>query len=251
MRIPGRPLLFHLAWHVLAILLFLFLPVLKWKAPWWDLPRKELLAVAVLIAGYATAALAVMVFARPGTPRAFSRALALALGSFGLFLLFLLLTRLNVPRNVLLPVFLGVAALAPLVVAPRVAQILGIGVLAIALLGIAVAGGRVAFAPPKKAAKVVASDVKTAFYVLRVRSHEGLVGVPATRGGGLDQLGDRILLGTGDGSLYTLRVAGDDVQAHRLSLRVPANREEFAAAFKGSANAPRLASAYSEDAPEV
>ena len=251
MRIPNRPLLLQLAWHVLAILLFLFLAVLKWKAAWWELPRKELFAVAVLIAGYASAALAVMVFARPGTPRAFSRALALALGTFGLFLLFLLLIGVNVPRNVLLPVFLAVAALAPLAVAPRVAQILGIAVLAVALLGVAVAGGRVAFVPPKQAAKVAASNVKTAFYVLRVSSHEGLVGVPATRGGGLDRLGDRILLGTGDGHLYTLRIKGGEVQKHELALRVPANREEFAAAFGGSARSPRLASGFAEKEPGV
>ena len=75
MRISGRPLLLQLAWHVLAILIFLFLPVLKWKAPWWELPRKEVFAIAVLLAGYVAAALAVMVFARAGTPRAFSRGL--------------------------------------------------------------------------------------------------------------------------------------------------------------------------------
>ena len=250
MRISGRPPFLHLAWHVLALLIFLLLPVLKWKAPWWEMTRAQLLGIAILIAGYVTAALAVMVFARPGTPRAFSRALAFALGTFALFMLALLLTQLDVPRYILLPVFLAVVALAPLAIAPRVAQLVGIGALAVALL--AVAGlGRTAFAPPKKTAKVAATDVKTAFYVLRVRSHEGEVEVPATRGGGLDHLGDRILLGTGDGSLYTLRVAGDDLQAHRLAVRVPANREDFANAFHGSATAPRLMNSYVENAPEV
>ncbi|MGH8237646.1 MAG: PQQ-dependent sugar dehydrogenase, partial [Steroidobacteraceae bacterium] len=201
--------------------------------------------------GYGTAAPAVMVFARAGTPRAFSRGLALALGTFGLFMLVLLLTRLNAPRYLLLPVFLAILALAPFAVAPRTAQVVGIAVLALVLLGVAGLGGRVAFAPPKKTAKVVATNVKTAFYVLRVNSHEGTVAVPATRGGGLDHLGDRILLGTGDGSLYTLRIAGNDLQAHRLAVRVPANREEFAAAFHGSATAPRVLTGYIENVPEV
>jgi hypothetical protein len=87
MRISGRPPFLHLAWHVLALLIFLLLPVLKWKAPWWEMTRAQLLGIAILIAGYVTAALAVMVFARPGTPRAFSRALAFALGTFALFML--------------------------------------------------------------------------------------------------------------------------------------------------------------------
>jgi cytochrome c2 len=251
MRISDRPLLFQVAWHVLAILLFLLLPVLQWKAPWWELPHKEVFAVALLVAGYVAAAIAVMVFARPGTPRAFSRSLGLGLSVFALFMLVLLLMQLDVPRYLLLPVFIGVVALAPLAVAQRMGQIAGVGLIAIAVLGVAGVSGRVLLAPPKKDAKVVATTVKTAFYVLRVSSHEGVVAVPATRGGGLDHIGDRILLGTGDGSLYTLRVSGNDVQAHRLTIRVPANREEFAAAFHGSATAPRLVSAYQEVAPEV
>jgi cytochrome c2 len=251
MRISGRPLLPQLAWHVLAVLVFLCLPVLQWKAPWWELPRKEMFAIALLVAGYVCAALAVMVFARPGTSRAFSRSLGLALGTFALFMLVLLLAQLDTPRYLLLPVFLGVVALAPFTVAPRPAQLVGVGMLAVIMLGAAGLSGRVVLTPPTKAAKVAATNVKTAFYVLHVSSHEGVVAVPATRGGGLDHLGDRVLLGTGDGSLYTLRVAGDDLQAHKLAIRVPANREEFAAAFHGSATAPRLQSAYSEEAPEV
>lgn len=251
MRPSGRPLLIQLAWHVLAILIFLCVPVLKWKAPWWELPRAEVLAIAILLAGYAAAALAVMLLARRGTPRAFSRGLALALSIFGLFLLALLLTRLAPPRYLLLPVFFAVALLAPFAIAPRVGQLVGIAILAVTLLAVAGLGGRIAFAPPKKTAKVVTTNVQTAFYPLRVSSHDGVIAAPATRGGGVDHLGDRILLGTGDGHLYTLRIAGDDVQAHELAIRVPANREEFAKAFNGSASAPRLAGNYSEEAPEV
>ena len=251
MRLSVRPLLPQLAWHVLAILILLCLPVLQWKAPWWELPRRELLATAVLIAGYATAALAVMVFSRTDTPRAFSRALAIAMATFGFFMLALLLTRAGAPRYLLLPVFAAVLALAPLAVVPRTVQIVGIAVLGLALLGEAALAGRVALTPPKKAANVTATDVKTAFYVLRVRSHQGAIPFPATRGGGLDRLGDRALLGTGDGRLYALRLAGDDLQAHELPLRVPANREEFAAAFGGSPTAPRLLSGFAEKEPGV
>src|SRR5262249_38162079 len=155
-------------WHVLAILLFLLLPVLQWKAPWWELPHKEVLAIGVLIVGYAAAALAVMLFARPDTPRAFSRSLGLGLGIFAVFMLVLLLMQLDVPRYLLLPVFIGVIALAPITVVPRAGQIAGVALIAVALLGVAGLSGRVLLTPPKKAAKVVATNVKTAFYVLHV-----------------------------------------------------------------------------------
>jgi cytochrome c2 len=251
MRSSSRPLLFQLAWIVLAILVLLCLPVLKWRVPWWELPRGEVRAIIVLLVGYGVTALAVMLFARPGTPRAFSRGLAMALSIFGLFLLGLLLNRVAAPRYLLLPVFVAVVALAPFAVAPRVWQVVGLGALAIVLLALAGLDARVVFAQPKTQAKIAATNVKTAFYALRVRSHEGLVAAPATRGGGLDHLGDRILLGTGDGHLYTLRVAGDDLQAHALAVRVPSNREEFAAAFNGSAVAPQIASNFVEVSPEV
>ncbi len=251
MRPSTRPRLFQLAWLVLAILVLLCLPVLHGRVPWWELPRGEVRAIIVLLVGYSVTALAVMLFARPGTPRAFTRGLALALSIFGLFLLGLLLNRVAAPRYLLLPVFVAVVALAPFAVAPRMWQIVGVVGLTLVLLVVAGLDARVVFAQPKTQAKIATTNVKTAFYSLRVRSHEGLVAAPATRGGGVDHLGDRILLGTGDGHLYTLRVAGADLQAHALAVRVPANREEFAAAFHGSAIEPQIASNFVEESPEV
>jgi cytochrome c2 len=251
MRSTRRPLLYQLAWLILVILVLLCLPVIHWRVPWWELPRGEVRAIIVLLVAYGVTALGVMLFARPGLPRAFSRGLALALSVFGLFLLGLLLNRVAAPRYLLLPMFVAVLALAPFAVAPRTWQIAGIGMLSLVLLAVAALDARVVFAQHKAQVKIATTDVKTAFYALRVRSHEGLVAVPATRGGGIDHLGDRILLGTGDGHLYTLRVAGDDLQAHALAVRVPANREEFAAAFNGSAVAPQIASNFVESSPEV
>ncbi|HKU16846.1 MAG TPA: PQQ-dependent sugar dehydrogenase [Steroidobacteraceae bacterium] len=244
MRLSGRPLLPQIVWHVLAILILVSVPLLKWKAPWWELSREHLLPIIALIAAYATAAFAVTIFARAGTPRAFARGLALALSIFGVFVVGILLLGLDTPRYLLLPVFLAVMLLAPLAVAPRLGQLAGVGVLAVGLLAVAGLGTRATFAETQKTTKVVDSTITTAFYVLRVRSHEGEIPQPATRGGGLDRLGDALLLATGDGHLYTVRLAGDDLQARELPTRVPANREEFAAAIGGSAEAPRLASAY-------
>jgi cytochrome c2 len=250
MRVSRHPVLIQLVWHVLAILIFLCLPLLNWKAAWWELPPDEVLAIEVLLVGYVAAALAVMVFARAGTLRAFVGALALAFSIFGLFLVSLLLKHLDTPRYLLVPMVLAIAVLAPLAIAPRFAQLAGIGVLAVGLLAVGAYGGRVVF-PPLPQAKVVTSTVESAFYVLSVRSHEGLIAPPATRGGGLDRLGDRLLLGTGDGHLYTLRVAGGDIEAHPLQIRVPLNRDEFAAAFDGNAIAPALGSGYREHEPKV
>jgi aldose sugar dehydrogenase len=243
--------LLQLAWHALAMLLLLCIPVIRLKVPWWELPRADLLALTVLIAGYAAGALAVILFARPGTPRAFGRALALAFAIFCPFLIVLLLARFSAPRYLLLPVFGAVALIGLFAVAPRRAQLVGIAVLTVALITGALVGGRVVLAHPNQAAKVETKDVKTAFYVLRVRSNEGLIAAPATRGGGLDRLDDRVLLGTGDGNLYTLRVTTDDVKAHELQIRVPANREEFARAFGGSATAPPVGRSWKELVAEV
>jgi aldose sugar dehydrogenase len=192
-----------------------------------------------------------VVFARPDAPRAFVRALGIALGTFAFFMLALLLTRSGAPRYLLLPVFAAVVALAPITVVSRTVQIVGVVVLGVLLLAASAFAGRLALAPPEKTAKVVATDVKTAFYVLRVREHQSAIPFPGTRGGGLDRLGDRVLLGTGDGRFYALRIAGDDLKAHELSLRAPANREEFAAAFGGSATSPRLLSGFAEKEPGV
>ncbi|HEY7641812.1 MAG TPA: PQQ-dependent sugar dehydrogenase [Steroidobacteraceae bacterium] len=251
MRLSGRPVLLQLVSHVLTILIFLCLPLLNWKAAWWELPRHEVFAIAVLLVGYLSAALATMVFTRAGTRRAFVGATALAFSIFGLFLLPLLLKHLDAPLYLLIPVLFAITVLAPLAMAPRVAQLAGVAVLAVGLLAVGAYGGRVVFAHSQPTAKVVTSTVETAFYVLRVRSHEGLIAPPATRGGGLDRLADRLLLGTGDGHLYTLRVAGDDIEARELQIRVPANRDEFARAFNGSATAPVLAYGYREHEPQV
>jgi cytochrome c2 len=95
------------------------------------------------------------------------------------------------------------------------------------------------------------SLLRTAFYTLQATRYEGFVPRPATRGGGLDRLGDRVLLGTGDGYLYLLDVPTDGKapKIQKLATRVPHNRDEFAAAFGGSATAPTRSSEYSEAGP--
>src|SRR5690606_5095999 len=95
------------------------------------------------------------------------------------------------------------------------------------------------------------SYLRTAFYTVQATSYEGFVPAPATRGGGLDRIGDRVLLGTGDGYLYLVDVPADTTEpkVQRLPTRVPHNRDEFAAAFGGSATAPERSADYSEAGP--
>jgi cytochrome c2 len=78
--------------------------------------------------------------------------------------------------------------------------------------------------------------VKTAFYNLQLTTHRNVVETPATRGGGLEHIGGEILLADGGGLLYALSFdERGKLHARRLPTRVPANREEFAAAFGGNA----------------
>src|ERR1043165_8733671 len=156
MRASRRPVLMQLIWHLLAILIFLCLPLLNWKAAWWELPPGELRAIEVLLVGYVAAALAVMMLARGGSLRAFVGVVALAFSVFGLFLLPLLFKHLDAPRYLLVPMLLAIGILAPLAIAPRGAQLAGIGMLAVGLLAVGAYGGRVVFPPPPQA-KVITS----------------------------------------------------------------------------------------------
>ncbi len=174
MRLSVRPLLLQLAWHVLAILIF---PVPAGA-------QVESALVGAAARRVARDRRADRWLRQPPRWQSWcsleptrlahsAAALAIALGTFGLFMLVLLLTRLGAPRYLLLPdVSRRRGACA---VGSRTAH--GAGRRhrgsRLVLLGVAALAGRVAFAPPKKAAKVVATNVKTAFYVLRVRSHEG------------------------------------------------------------------------------
>jgi len=92
----------------------------------------------------------------------------------------------------------------------------------------------------------------TAYYSVQAVMREGWIPEPATRGGGMNMLnGDRVLLGTGDGSLYVLSVPKDraDFKVEPVATRVPLNREEFAKAFGGSPRSPKRSTDWSEKGP--
>lgn len=251
MHIP-RSLLWQAMWHALVILMLASLPVLKYEALWWQIPKRELLPVAILIAAYGACALAVMMFVRESGWRAIGRALLFTLSIFGLVAVAFMVLRLDAPRYALLPAFLAAVFLVPLAVGPRVLRLAGITALAVGTVGAAALSARaVNNAAQPGDLTTSTSTVKTALYALRLVAHQNVVPAPATRGGGLDRFGDRVLLGTGEGLLYLLTVQGEAIEAQRLPATVPSNRKEFAEALGGDWRAPQRSSGYAHQAGVV
>lgn len=241
----------QLLWHGLVIFALACLPAIKWKTFWWEIPLRTLLPAALLIGAYALSAALVMFARTPDGIRKVGRALFITLSVFALCLFGFLLLKLDAPRYLLLPIFVAAVVLIPLSVASGNLRRIGwaLPILAsIAALGITIKA--VAFyEPPAITAK--RSFVRTGFYGLDVTTHAGLIPLPATRGGGLDQIGDRVLLGTGDGHLYLLNPSASEpkIAVEELPQVVPSNREEFAAAFGGSARSPERFVDWTEKGP--
>lgn len=238
-----------IAWHVLVILILACLPLIEHGEFWWALRARELKPVVLLLSGYAVAALGVLAFVRQDGLSAALRALATALGVLCVCLAALLLfSRAGAPRYLLAPT-LAAFVLIPLSVLHPWVRRIGVGVLALALISSAALAWK-AFNASTRNDAVASSYLKSAFYNLQLIVHKGVVPAPATRGGGLDQLGGDILLGDGGGALYLLSFDDEGrLRARALPTRVPANREAFAAAFGGSAHAPKRSAEYSEAGP--
>lgn len=241
----------RLAWYVPTAALLVLLPVLKYSELWWKLPRDQKLALVIAVGAFGAACLVTLVFERDRNWKAAGRALILGLAVLGIFLLGLLMIGHDAPRYLLLALFAAVAVVIPLSVSPIGGSWLPATTLGIAML--AVGGVAIAHLNAKSTAAQVtkASYLRSAFYTVQATSHEGLIPAPATRGGGLDRVGDQVLLGTGDGYLYLMSVPPGDAAPHveKLDTRVPHNRDEFAAAFGGSSRAPARSSEYSEAGP--
>lgn len=252
MKTTARYAVPMLAWHSLAILALACLPVIKFAAPWWSISKRELLPAVLLIGAYALSALIATMLIRGEGRAAAGRALLATMSVFALCLFGMLLLDLAIPRYLLLPIFVAAVVLIPLSkLGPR-ARRLGWLAPSIASAAALLFTVRVlAFQPATPGPEIERSFVNTAFYTLQVTTYKHLIPKPATRGGGLDHLGDRVLLGTGDGHLYLLDLAASpgaiDVQA--LPTIVPANREAFAAAFGGSARSPTRSVEWTDQGP--
>lgn len=241
----------RLLWHVVPLLAFCCLPVLKANEWWWQIPQRELLPAIVLIVAYALAAVLVVVFVRRHGLSSAARAVAITLSVFALCLFALALLRIQIPRYLLVPIFLTALILIPTsVIGPRSNRI-GLGAALVGLAIVAVATVRAPIASYDSAIEIERTYANTAFYSLQISARKGLIPRPATRGGGLDLIGDRVLLSTGDGHLYVLNLGdpGGDVTVEELPTLVPSNRDEFARAFGGSPRAPKRALDWTERGP--
>ena len=238
----------RIAWYVPTAAMLALLPVFKYSEPWWALPRAQKSAWLVGVAVYGLAGVATRWREREDGWRAAARTLVRSLAILAPPRLAFVVLGREAPAYLLAPLFLCLTLILPLSVSPLArsrlpAMALGVVALTATALSMRQLAGE---AVEQQAAK--RSHLQTAFYTVQATSHEGLVPMPATRGGGLDQLGERVLLGTGDGSLYVLDIPADDATPRltALATRVPNNREEFAAAFGGSAMSPTDSREYSE-----
>jgi cytochrome c2 len=225
------------------------LPVAKFDLPWWQLSRGELRSLLLLLAAYCASALAVLIFVRSEGWGAMLRALGISLGILACVLLLLLMRRSIAPLYLLLPAFALAVVLVPLSVGTLSLQRAALVVMGLATIGVAAMASGALGSKRQNTVATTETTVRTAFYPLRIVSHAGIVPTPATRGGGLSTLGKQVLLGTGDGHLYVLSWDDERLHANELPTRVPANREEFAAAFGGSSQAPKRSIDYSEAGP--
>jgi cytochrome c2 len=254
MTAASPSLLIRLAWYVSAGVLLVVLPVFKYAEPWWRLPQGQRPALVAACAVFGLAALAALVFERDWSWSAARRTFLRGLAILGLALAVTILVGRETPKYLLIAVVGLVAVLVPLSVSPLSRS--KVPAIVLGFVAIAAAGLSYAHLARQSDAKQLTrtSYLKTALYTVQATYREGWVPVPATRGGGLDRLGDRILLGTGDGALYLLDLPPDGTapRLEPLKTRVPNNRDEFAAAFGGSSRAPTRSSEYSEaGAPRV
>jgi cytochrome c2 len=168
-----------------------------------------------------------------------------------LFLIAAVAVSISLPRFLLIPLVAVIAVVVPLAISPlgvRRAPLAAVALLA-GVAGV-YAFGRVDVSP--KVERVTREAYfSTAFYPLRATIREGWIPDPATRGGGLAMVGDRVLLGTGDGHLYLIDAPAerDGFKVTELPTQVPANREEFAKAFGGSSRQPKRSADWRESGP--
>jgi aldose sugar dehydrogenase len=241
----------RIAWYLPAGALLTLLPVLKYSQLWWQLPRVQKIALLLVTGTFAAACLASLLFEPEQNWRAAARTLVRSLAVFGLGLLGFVALNSEAPLYLVAGLLGSVALVIPLSVTPlaqsRIPAV-ALGVIALGAIGWAV---REVIATRRTSDRITSSAyLRTTFYTVQARSHQRFIPAPATRGGGLDHFGDRVLLGTGDGYLYLVDVPAGDARptVAKLPTRVPHNRDEFAAAFGGSSTAPG-SSGYSEAGP--
>ena len=241
----------RLVWYACGAVILLLLPLLKYSQLWGSLPRGQKVALLVVLASFGGACLLSLLLDRVGSWADAVRSLERSWAVLGLVLIAAMLLAIEMPRYLLVPLVALTVIVVPLAVSP--VAFTRIPVAAFAVLTAALGIYSTARVDASSKAERVTRDVylTTAFYPLHVTFREGWIPEPATRGGGLHQLDERVLLATGDGHLYVIDrpAEREGFKIEQLPTRVPLNREEFAAAFGGSARSPKRSVEWSERGP--
>jgi cytochrome c2 len=241
----------RLAWYACGALALSLLPVLKFAELWGTLGRPQKLALLVGLGAFGSACLLSLLLDRsPGWPAA-GRSLVRSFAVLGVFLIGAAAVSLSLPRYLLIPLVIATALIVPLAISPLALRRLPVATLLV-LTGVLTA---YAFGHVDASAEIERTTreayLSTAFYPLRATIREGWMPEPATRGGGLSMVGDRVLLGVGDGDLYVIDAPAerDGFKVQKLGTVVPANRDEFAKAFGGSSRQPKRSKDWRELGP--
>jgi cytochrome c2 len=242
----------RLAWYACGALILALLPVAKYAELWGTLPRPEKLALVVAVASFGAACLLSLWFDRLASWPSVRRSLVRSFAVLSLFLIGAIAVSITLPRYLLVPLVIAIAVLVPAAVSPFARRLWPLA--AVAIVTIALAGYSVSHihASSKSERITRAAYFSTAYYAVQAVMREGWIPEPATRGGGMNMLdGDRVLLGTGDGTLYVLNVPKDrgGFKVEQLATRVPLNREEFAKAFGGSSRSPKRSVDWGDSGP--
>lgn len=245
------PLWQRLAWYTCGALGLLLLPVFKYAELWGSLPRPQKLALVVALGAFGSACLLSLFVDRLASWRTAGKALIRSFAVLSLFLIAAAALSISLPRFLLIPLVALIAVVVPFAISPwglRRAPLAAVAILA-GVAGVYAFGHVDASVDVERVTRE--AYFSTAFYPLRATIREGWIPEPATRGGGLAMVGDRVLLGTGDGHLYLIDAPaqGDGFKVTKLATQVPANREEFAKAFGGSARQPKKSIDWREAGP--
>jgi cytochrome c2 len=242
----------RLAWYACGALILALLPVAKYAELWGTLPRPQKLALVVTVAAFGAACLLSLSFDRTASWSSVRHSLLRSFAVLGVFLIGAIAVSISMPRYLLLPLVIAIAVIVPAAVSPIARRAWPLAAAAVGTVAFAVYSLTRIQASPETERVTRKAYFPTAYYSVQAVIREGWIPEPATRGGGMNMLNDdRVLLGTGDGSLYVLTVPQDPggFKVEQLATRVPLNREEFAKAFGGSSRSPKRSIDWSEKGP--
>jgi cytochrome c2 len=210
------------------------IPSLFLHSPVWGLPADTQLQAVLFGASYLACASVLLWRERTVGERAPGSLMLLLAAGYAPSLLILTLTKVELPRRVVLAeLTVGVALVCATSVLRR-AWALRAAILAIAAaVGVAIqVSFAIEHAPPAVSPTTQAWLINSTLYPLKVTEYRTWFDKPKVAGGGMTPVGDRYLLATGDGDLYLVAELQADhaLKVQRVPYKIPVNAGEFTAA---------------------